>query len=203
MTPSMRTMRTMPARFGSPTTTLVSCVIVKTKTRSKNSSSVVTRVSRSASPIVGRLTMPIAGLLQRVTRAHGERSRSQRQERQAVRRAQEEGHEQGSRCGDRELRGVVLARRQEVRQRRREQELVEAGRDVAAEEGGRPQGRQGRSLEVLSPLREPFHGAPRRGASENLGAWPWTEEAHAGPAGARCPPARPPATSRSTSAPRT
>src|SRR3954452_23877364 len=151
MTPSMRTIRATPSRFGSSTTTLVSCVIVKTKTRSKKSSSVVTRVSRSASAIVGRLTTPIGGLFRRVTHGHGKRSRSKREERQAVRGAQEEGHEQGSRCGDRQLRGVLLAGWQEVRQRRLEQELVEAGRDVAAEEGGGPQGRQGRR-EVLSSL---------------------------------------------------
>src|SRR4051812_17299728 len=86
--------------------------------------------------------------------AYGQGSRTQREERQAVRGPEEEGHEQEPRSGDRELRGRVEPRRQEVGQLVVEhEEHLEARRDDGAEEGGRPQGRQGHGEEVLASVR--------------------------------------------------
>src|SRR3954467_11156583 len=60
MTPSMSATWNAPVQVGSWTITLVSCVIVKTKTRSKNSSRVVTVESCSAvvvATVAGGLAM--------------------------------------------------------------------------------------------------------------------------------------------------
>src|SRR3954466_16416369 len=74
----------------------------------------------------------------RVDHRHGKRPRFQRKGRQAVRRAAQEGDEQGPGCCNRELRGLLQSRRQEVRVRLLEQEQREPGRHDATEEGRGP-----------------------------------------------------------------
>jgi hypothetical protein len=55
-----------------------------------------------------------------------------------------------SRCGHLELTRLLEPRRQEVRLGILEQEQLEPGRHLAAEEGRRPQGRQGGGEEVIA-----------------------------------------------------
>src|SRR5687768_7526033 len=79
---------------------------------------------------------------------HAEQER-ERQEREAVRRAEEEGHVEGAGGEDRELAWRVQPRRQGVGLGQLQLEL-EAGRYERAEEGRRSQGRQGRREEELT-----------------------------------------------------
>src|SRR6266545_5732085 len=68
---------------------------------------------------------------------------SRRQEREAVRRPQEEGDVEAAGGEDRELARILEQRREEVRVRIALEELGVAGWDDTAEEGRRAQGRQG------------------------------------------------------------
>jgi hypothetical protein len=56
------------------------------------------------------------------------------------------------RGGDRQLRGLVEPRRQAVRLGLQEHEQREPGRHDPAEEGGRPQGRQGRGEQGVASV---------------------------------------------------
>jgi hypothetical protein len=78
------------------------------------------------------------------------RSWVQRQERQAIRSLAQEGHEQEPSGCDLQLRRLREPRREEVGKLELiDQEQSNAGRDDAAEEGRRPQGRQG-CIQVLT-----------------------------------------------------
>src|SRR5919204_869516 len=92
------------------------------------------------------------------------RQATERQEREAVRRA-EEARDVEAACGaDRELAGLVEPRREEVRL-----ELVlvafqlAAGRDDGSEEGCRPQGRQGNRAQEVTTQRAELSAPPANG----------------------------------------
>src|SRR5689334_998581 len=88
-------------------------------------------------------------------RRHGKGSRPKRQERQAVRGLAEEGHEQVARRGDLELAGIVQQRRQELGQPPEPpQQRPRQRREYLAEEGRRPEGRQGVELAPRRPRRD-------------------------------------------------
>src|ERR1043166_8463654 len=76
----------------------------------------------------------------------------ERQEREAVRSVEGQGHVEGAGSSDRELAGFIQPRRQELRLRLIEV-LVLARRDDRAEEGRRPQGRQGNRAQEFLTLR--------------------------------------------------
>src|SRR5581483_347524 len=79
------------------------------------------------------------------------RQASERQEREAVRGAEGQGDVEGARGEDRELARRLEPRRQELALRLVAWRHVEAGRHDRAEEGRRPQGRQGdRAQELLT-----------------------------------------------------
>src|SRR3954452_8662346 len=74
----------------------------------------------------------------------------QRQEREAVRGAEGQGHVEGARSEDLELRRLVQPRRQEVRLLQLLTQQLVAGRHDCAEESSRPQGRQGSCAQVVT-----------------------------------------------------
>src|SRR3954452_4382841 len=85
-------------------------------------------------------------------RAHARQERA-RQEREAVRGAEGQGHVQGAGRKDRQLARRVEPRWEGVAQLELEVQLL-AGRDDRPEEGGRPQGRQGGRRKALARGRK-------------------------------------------------
>src|SRR5581483_11509787 len=79
----------------------------------------------------------------------GAEQERQRQEREAVRGAEGQGHVEGARRAHRQLARRVEPRRQGVALVELAQQLV-AGWDNRAEEGRRPQGREGHRAQVVS-----------------------------------------------------
>jgi CBS domain-containing protein len=94
------------------------------------------------------------------------------QEREAVREAQGERHVEGARGEDRELSRRLEPRRQEVGLVELLAQQLEAGRHDRAEEGCRPQGRQGDGAEVVASDSE--GGGMARSISEVMTAGPQT-----------------------------
>src|SRR5437763_13249691 len=97
---------------------------------------------------------------------HAEQER-QREEREAVRGAEGEGHVEGAGGEDRQLPRRVEPRREGVPQLELEEQLV-TGRDDRAEEGRRPQGRQGDGCKALATASAGAHASGIEGVSPSL-----------------------------------